>query len=336
MLTSRQHDQSKRRWDADAETGLKHEPAGVVNVEYHRDVLPILQRSCVACHTSKEGRSAAGNLDLDADGKLVQVPHVGKFPGSYYRLAVDAKAQFGHKPVIHNGTWRQTNASRYIRKFQSRRSLLIWKVYGERLDGWSNDDFPTASKPGDPNTLRQAGQPVANTQANRDRSDLDYRGKQMPPPDAVADGKVQPLSDEDRRTLVRWIDLGCPLDLDYDAEQPDRRGFGWMGDDKRPTLTLTYPRRGANSSLSRILIGATDYYSGLEEGSLTVKANFAIDGIAAGEELSGRFREQSPGVWEWTLTKPPGNLPEGTLTVAIKDRQGNVTRIERTFSVTAN
>jgi hypothetical protein len=158
----------------------------------------------------------------------------------------------------------------------------------------------------------------------------------MPPPDAVAAGQVQPLADEDRRTLVRWIDLGCPLDLDYDAEQPDRRGFGWMGDDKRPTLTLTYPRRGANSSLSRILIGATDYYSGLEEGSLTVKADFAIDGVAASEELASRFREQSPGVWEWKLSKPQGNLPEGTMTIAIKDRQGNVTRIERTFSVTAN
>ena len=44
----------------------------------------------------------------------------------------------------------------------------------------------------------------------------------MPPPNAVA-GKyvgprgekiqVAPLSDEDRRTLVRWIDLGCPINF---------------------------------------------------------------------------------------------------------------------------
>ena len=336
LLTSNQLDQSQRRWDAHAETGLKYEPAGVVNVEYRRDVLPILQRSCVACHTSREGNSPAGNLDLDADGEMVQVPHVGNFPGTYFRMAVDNRAQFGHKPVIHNGTWRQTNASRYLRKFQSRRSLLIWKIYGQRLDGWSNDDFPSAHKPGDPNTLEQAGKPVANTQANRNRSDLDYRGKQMPPADSVADGKVQPLSDEDRRTLVRWIDLGCPLDLDYDAEHPDRRGLGWMGDDKRPTLTLTYPRRGNNTQLSRILIGATDCYTGLEKGSLTVKADVAIDGIAAGEELAGRFREQSSGVWEWQLSEPQSEFTDGTLTVAIKDRQGNVTRIERTFSVAGN
>ena len=335
LITSKRHDQSDRRWDTNAETGLKYEQ-GVVNVEYQRDVLPILKRSCVACHTSKDGKSPAGNLNLDADADVVNVPHVGGFPGSYFRLAVDKSAKFGHKPVIHNGSWRQTNASRYIRKFQSRRSLLIWKVYGKRLDGWSNDDFPTASQPGDPNTLMHAGTAIPNTQANRDRSDVDYRGKPMPPPEAVAAGKVRPLSDEDRRTLVRWIDLGCPLDLDYDPEYPQRRGFGWMGDDKRPTLTMTYPRRGANRSLSRILIGAADYYSGLAPDSLSVTADFSIDGVAAGKELSSNFRKLSPGVWEWKPSQSVTNLSSGTLSVTIRDRQGNLTRIERTISVSSH
>ena len=45
----------------------------------------------------------------------------------------------------------------------------------------------------------------------------------MPPPDAVKGTykgpggkliKVAPLSDEDRLTIVRWIDLGCPIDVD--------------------------------------------------------------------------------------------------------------------------
>ena len=109
---------------------------------------------------------------------------------------------------------------------------MVWKIYGRRLDGWTNDDFPTARTPGDPNTLVLKGEPIVNTQRNRDRSDLDYRGEQMPPPKAVQSGKVQPLTDEDRRTIVRWIDLGCPIDFDYNPAQPQRRGFGWMGDDK--------------------------------------------------------------------------------------------------------
>ena len=53
----------------------------------------------------------------------------------------------------------------------------------------------------------------------------------MPPPEAVAgtyegpDGKkikVAPLTDEDRRTIFRWIDLGCPVDLDFDPKEPAR------------------------------------------------------------------------------------------------------------------
>ena len=44
----------------------------------------------------------------------------------------------------------------------------------------------------------------------------------MPPPDAVKAGKVAPLTDEDRRTLVRWIDLGCPIDLDVRPEEARR------------------------------------------------------------------------------------------------------------------
>lgn len=332
LLTSKQKDQSGKQWDGEDSTGLADAKAGVVNVEYFRDVQPILQRSCAACHTSQDGKTPAGNLDLDADGELVDVPHNGKFPGTYYRLAMDQQAKFGHKPIIHNGSWRQTNASRYIRKFQSRRSLLAWKIFGERLDGWKNEDFPSARVPGDPNTLEHAGQPVPNTQANRDKSDLDYRGKMMPPPDAVKAGKVKPLSEEDRRTLVRWIDLGCPIDLDYSADAPEQTGFGWMCDDKRPTLTLTEPALGHSEPLKRILIGAFDYYSGLDPASLEVVADFAIDGVAAGENLASRFREKSRGVWEFQFSKPIPNL-DGTLQIRIKDRQGNQTVVIRTISV---
>jgi Hydrazine synthase alpha subunit middle domain len=333
LLTDKSHDQSGVKWDAADDAGLRIADAGVVSVEYFRDVQPILKRSCVACHTEKGGKVAAGDLNLDADDEPVNVPNQGKYPGTYYRLAMDEQAKFGFKPVIHNGTWRQTNASRYIRQFQSRRSLIVWKVYGKRLDGWSNDDFPTARVKGDPDTLELAGKPIPNTQTNRDRADLDFRGSAMPPEKAIKEGKVQPLSDEDRRTLVRWIDLGCPIDLDYDADHPDRRGFGWMCDDKRPTLTVTYPKAGANDKLDRILVGMADYYSGLDPDSFTVTADFAIDGVAAGQNLAPRFKEASPGVFELKLAKPVAGLERGNLTVAVRDRQGNVTRVERTLSV---
>ncbi|NIP94222.1 MAG: hypothetical protein GWO24_12515, partial [Akkermansiaceae bacterium] len=112
----------------------------------------------------------------------IQYRHLGKFPGTYYRLALDEKAQFGHKPPTYD-SWGYPQASRTIRKFQSRRSLLVWKVYGERLDGFSNDDHPSESIPG-ARDLVLKGQPV-DKDKNRARYDLDLVGKQMPPAKAV-------------------------------------------------------------------------------------------------------------------------------------------------------
>jgi hypothetical protein len=214
--------------------------------------------------------------------------------------------------------------------FQSRRSLLAWKVFGKRMDGWDNDDFPTERMPGNPQTLQLKGQPIANTLANRNRADLDFTGSIMPPPEAVTTGKVAPLSDEDRLTLVRWIDLGCPIDLDYDPKNPTKPGYGWMLDDQRPTLTLTSPVAGANPPLNRILIGMYDA-GGLDSASFEVIADFAVNGIPAGQNLAPKFTSIGPGISELVLSAPL-RIARSKLIVSIKDKQGNTTRIERSFS----
>jgi Hydrazine synthase alpha subunit middle domain len=341
LLTTKQKDQSGKQWDVKDETGLRFEK-GVKNVEFHRDVKPILERSCVACHTQKTAKPA-GSLVLD-DNQLRSDHIAHRVPGAYYRLASDPRALFGHKPLQESGWGEGMRKSRYIWAFQSRRSLLVWKIFGARLDGFSNDDHPMEAVPGDPTTLQLKGQPIALTPQNRSQADVGYTGSVMPPPEAVAgdyvgpDGqkiKVAPLSDEDRLTLVRWIDLGCPIDLDYDAANPRERGYGWMLDDTRPTLTLTYPRTGANPPLTRILVGMHDYYTGLDMDSFQVAADFPLDGAAAGQNLASKFNVKSPGVWELTLAKPLTELPKGKITVSVKDRQGNLTRIERTFAVVA-
>jgi hypothetical protein len=333
LLTTKRHDQSGKKWDRDDATGLRLE-RGVKNVEYFRDVKPILDRSCVACHTRKWA-SPAGNLVLD-DDRIVDLPSADDVPGTYYRLALDYAGRFGHRPLV--GSWRQANASRYVRMFQSRRSLLVWKVFGRRTDGWGNDDFPTEAVPGDPRTLRLRGEAVADTPANRNRADLDFTGEIMPPPEAVAGTyrgpgggpvKVAPLSDEDRLTFVRWIDLGCPVDLDYDPAKPEARGYGWMLDEQRPTLTLTAPRAGANPPLERVLVGMYDS-GGLAPATFQVVADFTANGTAGGQNLAPHFRSVSPGVWELKFDTPLV-LPGGKLKVSVKDTQGNETRIERTF-----
>jgi hypothetical protein len=339
LVTSKAADQSGKKWDEKDETGVRTAKGPIASPEYFRDIQPILKRSCAACHT-KSAEKPAGNLVLDADDERLAIDNQsGRFPGTYVRLALDERAKFGPKPGRFD-SWGYPNASRYIRKLQARRSLLAWKIFGKRLDGFSNDDHPSETEPGS-GAFFLRGQPVDSSK-NRSWYDLDYLGQQMPPADAVAgtyvgpDGKkikVEPLSDEDRRTIVRWIDLGCPLDLDYDPEAPEARGFGWMADDNRPVLTLTYPQPGANGSLSRIRLGMHDYYTGLDPASLRITADFAVDGAAAGQNLASKFVPVETGVWEMKLSKPVEALPSGRLTVEVKDRQGNTSRIVRLFSV---
>jgi hypothetical protein len=76
-----------------------------------------------------------------------------------------------------------------------------------------------------------------------------------------------------------------------------------------------------------------DAYSGLDLKSFRVVADFEVDGVAAGEDLSARFRQKTPGVWELRLGRPIAELKRGKLTVSVSDRQGNATRVERSFSV---
>jgi hypothetical protein len=310
----------------------------VVTVEYFRDIQPILKRSCIACHT-KSWDKPAGNLVLDADDEQIQFEHHGKFPGTYLRLAMDERARFGHKPIGYD-SWGYPNASRYIRKMQARRSLLVWKLFGERLDGFSNDEHPSEPEPG-VGFFTLNGETV-DTQKARHAYDLDYLGSQMPPADAIAGKavspagkpiKVEPLSDNDRLTIVRWIDLGCPIDFDFDPAHPEQRGLGWMLDDNRPILTLTSPQPGGNGILNRLLIGVHDYDSGLDLDSFEVRADFGVNGLSAGENLASKFQKKSQGVWELKLSSPLSQLPSGTLKVAIRDRQGNWSRIERRFQV---
>lgn len=314
LVTVKVNDQSGTRWDVKDETGLRF-TSGVHTVEYNRDVKPILERSCVACHSQKLAKPAGG-LVLDDDvlvdgGGESDSRSVGKVPGTYRTLA--------------KGGWRGAVArTRYVTGYQSRRSLLIWKVFGRRTDG-----LPEVPLKG-----HEAQHKAAKA--------IDFTGSVMPPPEAVAgtyegsDGKkikVAPLTAEDRLTLIRWIDLGCPLDRDFDPTNLAKRGTGWMLDDQRPTLALTFPAPGANTELTRVLLGMHDYGTGLDMDSFRVVADFTLAGTAPGDNLAPKFKPKSVGVWELVLSAPLKELPKGKLIVSVKDKQGNLSQIERTFSI---
>ena len=287
--------------------------AGAANVEFLRDIRPLLQRSCNSCHTTNNP-APPGNLALDDYASYNGVP------GDYARLARDTAARWGHKAVISSRTWRQSNASRYVRPFQSRRSLLIWKVLGRRLDGWTNADHPTESVPGDPATLPPGADP--------NKADLDYTGDLMPPPGSA----VPPLSEDEKMTLARWVDLGCPVETGSGTGT----NYGWRLDDLRPTLTVSSPRQNRNEPpLTEIRIGVADAYSGVSNGTLSVKADFAVNGLAAGTELVGQGSFVGPGIFSIPLSPAISNLPASHVTATVLDAQGNRTTSKVRFQVGA-
>ena len=283
------------------------------DVEYYRDIKPILERSCSGCH-SMDGPAEAG-LVLD-DHSIVD-----GLENTYNRLARDQRALYGIPPVIRNKQWRQTNASRYIRKFQSRRSLLVWKLFGRRLDGWENDDHPTELVPGDPATLPDG--------ANPNTADLDYTGTIMPPPNSG----YPALSNDEKTLFARWIDLGAPISY----QEGVRAQLGWFADDLRPTLDVSLPKRGINQeALYKIRFGTFDYYSGVDRTSISITANFEINGNPAGSELKDLFDESEDHIWTLPLDTPVTQIDEGELHVSVKDTRGNVTRVDRTFSISTS
>ncbi len=351
LVTAADTGSSSRQWDAEHQTDLRYEP-GPVDVEYFRDIQPILRASCTACHSRQQDKPAGG-LVLDDDESKIN-----GLPGTYFRLAADERGRFSPRRVearsngqlVVRHLFHADMASHYVWKFQSRRSLLAWKIFGERLDGWSNDTLDTQWIAADDPRRDDLHVPGGNQPDAGDRlylGDIDYTGSVMPPPEAVAgtyvgpDGKtiqVAPLTDEQRRTMVRWIDLGCPIDLDpsYDPRSKEPTSQGYLADDTRPTLTVRLGEaalieRNINRPVQRIVIGMHDYNSGLAPESFEVIADFAVDGIPAGENLAPHFTALDGHRWKWELTKPL-TVNEGTLTVSVRDHRGNVARIERTFT----
>lgn len=303
--------------NANGEPTLRTVNSGVTNVEFYQHIRPLLQRSCVQCHT---GSNPAGNLALDDVTLDEGPPFTGiQLPGDYARLCFDQQARWGYPPVIDNGTWRQTNASRYVRLFQSRRSLLIWKIFGQRLDGWTNADHPTEATPGDPNSLPANADPNA--------ADLDYTGTIMPPPSSG----VAALTMDEKMTFARWIDLGCPINSGQGTEHED---FGWFIDDVRPTLTVSLPRPNANSSpLNLLRIGIADAYTGIAAGTLSIKADIAINGRAPNTELVDLAQTAGEGIYTISLAPPLTNVANAHLFASVADQQGNITRVDLEFSV---
>ncbi len=302
--------------DSSGDTVVNDVPERYVDVEYHQDIQPIIQRSCAGCHSASNPDGVPGNLVLD------DTSVVGGYDNTYNRLARDGGANHGIPPIISTGSWRNNNASRYIRKFQSRRSLLAWKIFGRRLDGWDNSDHPTESTPGDVNTLPPG--------TNANQADIDYTGDIMPPPDANPDD-YPPLTEDEKMLIARWIDLGAPIT----SQSPGvLTSLGWFADELRPVIDVSLPQPGRETGpLTQLRIGLFDYYSGLDLTTLSVMASFTVNGLPLRTELAPHFQLTGDHVWTLDLNEPITKLPWSRIVVTVKDNSGNIHTVERSFAI---
>ena len=67
--------------------------------------------------------------------------------------------------------------------------------------------------------------------------------------------------------------------------------------------------------------------------TLRVTTDFSVNGTPAGKNVASLFQPVNEEVYELKLKQPITSPGERTISVSIKDNQGNTTRIDRTFSV---
>jgi hypothetical protein len=203
--------------------------------------------------------------------------------------------------------------SKYIRIPQARQSLLVWAAWGKRLDGRTNADR---------------------------EFDVDY-------PTAHP---ATSITDKEKRTIARWVDLGGPIDF------PTTDGFGYTDDYQLPIVNIYTPFTGNNSS-TMLKVGFADAISGLNLSSTSVKyykitanisaqlsniansTNFAADlaslksAIAAAEQtvsINTGADIDSKNILSTNLSLTAG---EYVVTVSVKDNAGNRGIATRRFTI---
>jgi hypothetical protein len=191
--------------------------------------------------------------------------------------------------ISEDGSYAAPQRSRYIRTPQARQSLFVWAAWDERLDGRSN-----------------------STRSN----DIDYSAAADTAHDALT------ITDKERRTIARWVDLGGPIDF------PESNGFGYTDDYQLPVVNIFTPHQGSNSG-AQLKVGFNDALSGLDWGTLSVKYRKLGSAeqtlaINVGSEVNAKN----------ILTK---NLPIGAgeyiITVSINDIAGNTGVATRRFTI---
>ena len=236
-------------------------------IEFYRDIKPILDAKCASCHPADRSNPP----DLESQD-------------SVHFLAFDSRGLAGYH-----------QATRWIRKNSAAQSLLVWKLFGRRLDGRRNSDR---------------------------NDDMDYSGSPMPPV-----GHPQ-LTFDEIRTIAAWIDLGCLTD----GTNGQGGVAGAFDDQAYPVLAVSKPAsRHLRSPLTEIVVGVYDLHSGINPQSLVVQFDRAVGSYRAGQNLAQGRAVQDGDVVRIPLSPPIWDEVGVRLTITVQDLAGNKARRQLTF-----
>ena len=157
----------------------------------------------------------AGKLDLDADDELVQRREPRQVP----RHLLPAGAR---------RTRRSSATSRRAGIRGVRRTPRATSASSSRAAACSCGRFTANGSTASATTItRRRRNRAAGSCSTRAKKSMCRRTRRSSTSTTPAHGcrrgtAGRPITDEDRRTIARWIDLGCPIDLDYDPQKPPR------------------------------------------------------------------------------------------------------------------
>ncbi len=216
-------------------------------VEWENGVSQLVDQYCSACHAKGKPAQMTTGLLLDGSVRTYELltkneyisesgarihartkPDVGLDPDDFVNPALDRIIPMAFCCL----------ASRWLALNSARSSMLVWALYGERLDGRDNTTGLPPSGSGVPVDHKGIEKPAIWPAVAEHAAYLDGSGT-MP-------GTVN-MPESAKRLLARWIDIGAPkLNVHNDME--------------RPVLTLTPINAGSQlmPSINQVKVGVWD------------------------------------------------------------------------------
>lgn len=229
-------------------------------VDWKNGIGQLMEKRCASCHGEGKPAQLLTGLRLDGDERSYALITTNQYKREDGEV-INAKTRPGNglQDVLINapGTDRITprssccTPSRWMSLNSARSSMLVWALYGERMDG---RDPATGLPP------LGSGVPVDNL------------GRESPEIWPLVDkhaAYVKDMSEDEKRLIARWIDIGAPKLNVHD-------------DLARPVLTVTPVASGG--TVNTVLVGVWDD-SALDYSRFAVRHNGKL--IMNGAALSG-------------------------------------------------